>query len=158
MHHLIAPAEGRIFVLQAMQDMGIGGEDPREAVLGEQRDIAPGEILEQSLVAEAPGDIAAVELLGADHGEIDLRLAQQPDQAAQGPLAPQLEGGVAQPEQDVGALHIRQPRQGQIRRPVEPAGQRPAAGIVGRLQLGQRLGPLAGRGAELEGLMPAQSR
>ena len=59
-----------------MQHMRVGGDDAVEAVAAEQRDVAPRQILERRLVAEPAGDVAAVQLLGAEHGEVDAGAAQ----------------------------------------------------------------------------------
>ena len=48
----------------------------REAILGQRGDVASGEILERCFVAEAAGEIAAVQFFLAEHGEIDPGLAQ----------------------------------------------------------------------------------
>ena len=153
---LVAAAEGRILVLEGMKGVRIGGDDAREAVLGQRGDVAPGESLERGFVAEAAGEIAAVELLLAEHGEVDAGPAQQLDERAQRALVAQIEGAVAEPQQHVGLALLRQDGEREIGGPVEPAGERAAAGIVGGAQLGQRVGGLAGRGPQLQRLEAAQ--
>ncbi len=156
MDDLIAPAEGRIFVLQAMQHMGIGGHDAREAVFRQGGDVAFGKILKGCFIAQPPREIAAIEFLCAQHGKIDSALAQQSHQRAQGALVAQIEGAVAQPEQHIGARHLREDRKIEIARPIEAGRQIAPAGIVGGLEFAQSRGRLACRGAILQRLVAAQ--
>ena len=156
MDDFVAAVEGRVFIPEGMESMRIGGDDPREAIPGQRGDVAAGEILEGCLVAEAAGEIAAVQLLLAEHGEIDPGLAQEPDERAQRALVAQLEGAVAEPQQHVGLALPGQDGEREIGGPVEPAGQRAAAGIVGGAQFGQRVGGLAGRRTQLQRLEATQ--
>ena len=128
-HDLVVAVEGRYSFLQHMEGVRIGGDDALEAVPGQRRDVAAGEILEGRLVAEAAGEIAAVAFLLAEHGEVDPGLAQQPDERAQRALVAQVEGAVAEPEQHVGLAASRQDGEREIGRPVEPAGERRPPGL-----------------------------
>ncbi len=72
MDDLVAAAEGRIFVSQAVQDMRVRCHDAVECKGRQRLDIAPGQILEGRLVAETPRRIARVTLALAEDGEVDL--------------------------------------------------------------------------------------
>ena len=73
-----------------------------------------------------------VQFLGAEHREVDAGPPQQLDQRAQAALPAQVERGIAEPEQQVAFALLREQRQRQVRGPVDAAGGRTAAGIVGR--------------------------
>lgn len=82
-HHLIVAAERRIFVAQGVQSMRVGGEDAREGVARQGGDVVAGEALEGGLIPEPAGEVAAVALFLAKHGEVDAGLVQQGDKGAQ---------------------------------------------------------------------------
>ncbi len=53
-----------------------------------------------------PGDVAAVQLLGAEHGEVDAGRRHDLDQRAQAALAAKLERRIAQPEQHIACAFL----------------------------------------------------
>ena len=149
-------AERLVLVAERVQHMGIGRDDAVERVTAQRGDIARCQILECHLVAKPPGNVAAVQLLGTKDREVDPGPAQQQDQGTERALGAQVEGAVAEPEQHVAPALVGQHGEAQVHGPVEAAGERTAAGIVGRLQLLQHSGGLAGGGAQFERLETAE--
>ncbi len=136
--------------------MRVRRDDAAERITAQRGDVAPCQILERGLVAKAAGDVAAVQFLRPKDGEVDPGAAQQQDQGPERALGAQVEGAVAQPEQHVAPALVGQHGQAQVHGPVEPAGERAASGIVGRLQLLQHSGGLAGGGSQFQRLEPAE--
>ena len=118
MDDVIAPAESRILVLQAMQHMGIGGHDPREAVLRQESRYCAGR--DPGTWPHRPGGARGrrnrAPRRPARRNSMPAWRSRRTS-AAQGALVAQIEGAVAQPQQDVGARHIGQQRQGRDRSP-----------------------------------------
>ena len=149
-------AEGLVLVAERVQHVGVGGDDAVERVTAQRGDVARCQILECGLVAEAPGDVAAVQFLRTQDREVDPGPAQQQDQGAERALGAQVEGAVAEPEQHVALALVGQHGEAQVDGPVEAAGERAATGVVGCLEFLQHSGGFAGGGAEFERLETAE--
>ncbi len=101
-------AERPILGAERVQGVRVRRDDALERIALERRDVAPREVLERRLVAEAPREVAAIELLVAEHGEVDVRGAQQARDGAQRALVAQLEAALAYPPQHVAAADVAQ--------------------------------------------------
>ena len=111
-----------LYSLRSVCSAGVGRDDAAERVTAQRGDVARCQILECGLVAEPPGDIAAVQFLRTKDREVDPGTAQQQDQGAERALGAQVEGAVAEPEQHVALALVGQHGEAQVHGPVEAAG------------------------------------
>ena len=151
MLHKVLAAKGAVFVFQHMETVRVTGDDALEAVLRQGLDIAFGQRLKGRFIAQAPGHVATVALLQAQHGKVDPRGLEHFDESTQGTLVTHVEGTVTDPEQHVCGGLVAHQVKAQVGCPVHPPAGGKTAGVIGGDQVIQHLGTVVRRRAFFQG-------